>query len=97
MLSALLRAGPSANELVTIERPAGAVNAAAAPLMKRVAIRVVPSLARPPTNEATRKTERPPMRTRRRDVEPVEEEDPADERQEPPVASLEVDRFGCLR
>ena len=38
MLSARLRAGPSANVVVMIERLAGAVNAAAAPLRKRVAI-----------------------------------------------------------
>jgi hypothetical protein len=66
MLSALFRAGPSANVVVMIESTAGAVNAAAAPLMNLVAIRVVPSLARPPIKEATRKTASPPSRTRRR-------------------------------
>jgi hypothetical protein len=41
--SALLRAGPSANVVVRIDSPAGAVNAALIPLMNRVAIRSVPS------------------------------------------------------
>jgi hypothetical protein len=41
-----------------IERPAGAVNAALMPLMKRVAMSSVPSSARPPSAEATTKTPR---------------------------------------
>ena len=39
-----------------IERPAGAVNAAATPLTKRVAISSVPSSTRPPRAEATANT-----------------------------------------
>ena len=39
-----MRAGPSANVVVMIERPAGAVNAAAAPLMNRAAISSGPLL-----------------------------------------------------
>jgi hypothetical protein len=39
-----------------IERPAGAVNAAATPLMKRVAISSVPLFASPPRPEAKMKT-----------------------------------------
>ena len=45
MDSARLRAGPSANVVVMIDRPAGAVKAALTPLMKRVTVRSVPSLA----------------------------------------------------
>jgi hypothetical protein len=39
-----------------IERPAGAVNAALIPLTKRVATSSEPSLAKPPSIEATTKT-----------------------------------------
>jgi hypothetical protein len=66
MLSARLRAGPSANVVVMIERLAGAVKAAAAPLRKRVATSSVPSLVSPPRIDATVKTARAPTSTRRR-------------------------------
>ena len=45
---------------------AGAVKAAAAPLMKRVATSTVGSLARPPSSEATKKTASPPISVRLR-------------------------------
>ena len=66
MLSARLRAGPSANVVVMIDRLAGAVNAAAAPLRKRVATSSVPSFTSPPAIEASVKTASAPSSTRRR-------------------------------
>ena len=66
MPEARLRAGPSANVVVMIERPPGAVNAAAAPLTKRVAISRVPSSTSPPSSEATVKTASATRKTRRR-------------------------------
>ena len=41
-----------------IDSPAGAVNAALTPLMKRVAMSSAPSLARPPSPEASMNTPR---------------------------------------
>jgi len=51
-----VRAGPSAKPVVMMDSPAGAVNAALTPSMKRVAISRAPSLARPPRVEATMNT-----------------------------------------
>ncbi len=56
MVSALLRAGPSANVVVMIDRPAGAVKAAAMPLTKRVMTSTVPSSTTAPSADATVKT-----------------------------------------
>ena len=64
--SALLRAGPSANDVVMIESAAGAVNAALTPLTNRVAIRNVPSFASPPSIDATTNTPSAIRNTRRR-------------------------------
>src|SRR5919201_2377744 len=66
MLSARLRAGPSANVVVMIDRPAGAVNAALTPLMKRVAMSSAPSFASPPRPEATMNTPSEMRNMRRR-------------------------------
>jgi hypothetical protein len=49
-----------------IERPAGAVNAALTPLMKRVTISSVPSSTSAPRSEATANTPREIKKTRRR-------------------------------
>jgi hypothetical protein len=49
-----------------IERPAGAVNAAAAPLRNRVRTSSVPSSTTPPTADATVNTASPTSNMRRR-------------------------------
>ena len=54
MPSARLRAGPSAKVVVMIESPAGAVNAAAAPLTKRAAISSGPLSTSAPSSDAAR-------------------------------------------
>src|SRR5215203_1060920 len=59
MLSARLRSGPSAKRVVMMDRPAGAVKAAAAPLRKRVTTSSVPSSTTPPTADAAVKTASP--------------------------------------
>ena len=58
--------GPSANVVVMIERPAGAVNAALTPLMKRVAISSVRRARTRRAAEATTKTPSEIRNTRRR-------------------------------
>ena len=61
-----MRAGPSAKFVVMIERPVGAVNAAARPLTKRVRISSGPVLTRPPASEASAKTASAIRKTLRR-------------------------------
>ena len=70
MLSARLRAVPSANVVVMIERPAGTVKAADAPFTRRRTISAVSLLmnaltsdATPNTATAVRKTGRRPIRS----------------------------------
>ena len=70
MLSALLRAEPSANVVVMMDSPAGTVNAAATPLTKRSAMIAsglfsvaLTTEASPKTATAVRKTCRRPRRS----------------------------------
>src|SRR3954466_5393380 len=56
MLSARLRGAPSAKVVVMIERPAGTVKAAEAPLTKRSAIRAVSLVMNALANDAAPKT-----------------------------------------
>jgi hypothetical protein len=49
---ALLRSGPSAKVLVTIERAAGAMRAEPRPWNPRLAISIVPFCAKPESNDA---------------------------------------------
>ncbi len=66
MLSARLRAGPSAKVVVMIESAAGAVKAALMPLMNLAAISRPPSSTSPPSREATAKTASATRKTLRR-------------------------------
>jgi hypothetical protein len=66
MLTARLRCGPSANVVVMIDRLAGAVNAAATPLMNRATISGPALLTRPPNSDATANTASAERKTRRR-------------------------------
>src|SRR3954467_5825640 len=61
-----MRRCPSANDVVRIESAAGAVKAALTPLMKRVAIRSVGSLATVPSADAAARAMRPASRAPRR-------------------------------
>src|SRR3954454_19764782 len=64
--SALLRSAPSANVVVTIDRAAGETIAAPRPWTARAVMSHPSDCARPPASEASAKSTRPPMKTRRR-------------------------------
>ncbi len=63
---AFSRSGPSGNDVVSRDRPAGVTAAVARPWKTRAAISTSGFCARPPTSEATPSTARPPRNSRRR-------------------------------
>ena len=65
-LMARVRMGPSWNVVVSSDSPAGAVNAAAMPLMNRAAISRPTLLTSPPNSDATANRARAARKTRRR-------------------------------
>jgi hypothetical protein len=66
MDSALLRSRPSAKLVVMMEKPVGAVKAAARPFTNRVAMRMAGSSTSPPRRDAAAKTDRAMRKIRRR-------------------------------
>jgi hypothetical protein len=94
-LNARFRIGPSGNVVVSSDMLAGAVKAAAIPLMKRAPISSAGLLTTPPSSETTANTASAAMNTRRRPdrrqgdtdhghVKRVQAQRPAQYEQDPP-------------